>query len=287
MITIDLVPNHLTVDRPTDVLLRLTSTGGDRYFSIVLEVETRPGLLLEDGDSLILLDELGPDLPEERPLRLRADRPGNLQLDIVNFSYRDALFRPNRTRGALLEVTADRCSTEERSESPSAASHHRASGDAATTRPTVFVSHRRAESTWFVDLVSDTLRHSLTRSRIFVDKRSITGGEKFPARLDLELQRSAALLALIGRQWETIALADGTRRLTRDDDYVRHEIATALERDILVVPVLYGDAQMPDKAGLPTDLRPLADCHAEVVGSRTVSADLRRIAALLRSYGLE
>jgi TIR domain-containing protein len=286
MISIELVPDHLAVDTPTDVLLRLTSTEDNRYFSIVLEVEPRPGLLLEDGDPLILIDELAPDSPKERRLRLRAQRPGNLQLEIVNFSYRDAVFRPNRTRGALLAITADSHSGEEPCESPPAVGHHPARGDHTPTLSTVFVSHRRAESRWFVDLVWDTLRASLKGSRIFVDKRSITGGEKFPARLDLELQRAAALLALIGPQWEAIALTDGTRRITNKDDYVRHEIASALRRQILVVPILYGGAKMPDRTDLPTDLRALADRHAEVVGDRTVNADLRRIAALLRSYGL-
>jgi hypothetical protein len=286
MISVELVPNHLTVDTSTEVLLRLTSTGDSRYFSIVLEVEPRPGLLLEDGDSLILLDELSPHLPpQERRLRLRAQKPGKLQLAIVNFSYRDARFRPGRTRGALLEIIAASGGPRESCESSPSVGHP--TRDPAATRPTVFVSHRRAESTWFVDLLSESLSGLLNRSRIFVDKRSINGGEEFPARLNVELRRSTALLALIGPQWETIGLADGTRRITREDDYVRHEIASALGRDILVVPVLYGGAKMPDRAGLPADLRALADRHAEVVENRTARADLRRIAALLRSHGLQ
>jgi hypothetical protein len=48
------------------------------------------------------------------------------------------------------------------------------------------------------------------------------------------------------------------RRLFREDDYVRHEIATALKRNITVIPVLVRDAKMPAVESLPQDLAALS-----------------------------
>ncbi len=78
------------------------------------------------------------------------------------------------------------------------------------------------------------------------------------------------LLAIIGDRWLDIRFADGPaqgqRRLDDPNDWVRLEIASALKRDILVVPVLVGKVSMPDiSPGLPPDLADLTKKVALVV----------------------
>jgi hypothetical protein len=51
---------------------------------------------------------------------------------------------------------------------------------------------------------------------------------------------------------------EGQRRLDNPADFVRIEIATALARPILVVPVLLGRAAMPQSTSLPEPLKLLA-----------------------------
>ena len=59
------------------------------------------------------------------------------------------------------------------------------------------------------------------------------------------------------------------RRLDSDDDWVRQEIASALRRDILVLPVLVGGAMMPRAEDLPENIRGLARKQAaEISDSR-------------------
>jgi formylglycine-generating enzyme required for sulfatase activity len=72
-------------------------------------------------------------------------------------------------------------------------------------------------------------------------------------------------MAVIGRRWLDIADEQGRRRLDQDDDFVRIEIQTALERNIHVVPVLVEGALMPRPAQLPEVLRLLARRNAAEV----------------------
>ena len=51
---------------------------------------------------------------------------------------------------------------------------------------------------------------------------------------------------------------NGSRRLDMEGDFVRLEIAKALERGVRVIPVLVGGATMPHHDDLPDDLRPLS-----------------------------
>lgn len=68
---------------------------------------------------------------------------------------------------------------------------------------------------------------------------------------------------VIGQQWATILdSASGRRRLDDPKDYVRREIVRALERGILVVPVLVHGASVPKRDHLPDDLKPLVDNEA-------------------------
>jgi hypothetical protein len=53
------------------------------------------------------------------------------------------------------------------------------------------------------------------------------------------------LLALIGSQWVTITDEEGKRRLDDPNDFVRLEIEAALQRGVLVIPILVRGAKMP------------------------------------------
>jgi hypothetical protein len=68
------------------------------------------------------------------------------------------------------------------------------------------------------------------------------------------------MLVVIGKEW--VVDADGRRRLEEPDDYVTMEVASALRRNIRVIPVLVEGARMPTAADLPEALAPLTRRHA-------------------------
>ncbi len=73
------------------------------------------------------------------------------------------------------------------------------------------------------------------------------------------------------------------RRLDEPDDFVRLEIAKALERGVRVIPVLVGGAAMPGAADLPEALRPLAVHQAIDLRDAHFHADADQLIDLLQA----
>jgi len=82
-----------------------------------------------------------------------------------------------------------------------------------------------------------------------------------------------ALVAVIGPDWLNITDEHGRRRLDRTSDYVRLEIASALKRDIRVIPALIDGASMPDAEELPPDLTALARRNALEISEKRFEHD--------------
>jgi hypothetical protein len=84
---------------------------------------------------------------------------------------------------------------------------------------------------------------------------AIAPGQDFTAAIDRALDDSDAVLAVIGPGWLTAATPQGAPRLFEAGDYVRLELARALNRNLRVVPVLVGGASLPAVADLPDELQ--------------------------------
>jgi hypothetical protein len=63
---------------------------------------------------------------------------------------------------------------------------------------------------------------------------------------------------------------------------LQQEILTALDRSILLLPVLFDGAAMPDRSGLPANIRALAERQAVRVDRAHLQDDLMRIELLVR-----
>lgn len=84
----------------------------------------------------------------------------------------------------------------------------------------------------------------------------------FPDKLRWGVEGCAVLLALIGPEWLDVRGDDGGRRLDDADDFVRQEIALALEQGKKVIPVLFDDTPLPPRDRLPDPLKALVQCDA-------------------------
>jgi hypothetical protein len=89
------------------------------------------------------------------------------------------------------------------------------------------------------------------------------------------------LIAVIGAHWLTSKDEQDSRGLDNPEDFVRREIATALKRDIRVIPVLVDRASMPRPTDLPDDLKPLVRRNALRVIDTGFDDDCRRLAAAI------
>lgn len=125
----------------------------------------------------------------------------------------------------------------------------------------IFISYRREDTAGYARSLTEALGSRFGEDAIFRDVDTLGPGVDFPEAIAEAVQQCDVLVALIGDKWLTAEKA-GRRRLDDPRDFVRLEIAAALERDILVIPVLLEHARMPTAEELPEDLVELADRNA-------------------------
>ena len=150
----------------------------------------------------------------------------------------------------------------------------------------VFISYRREDSASQAGRLSDHLGTHFGGDRVFIDVGAIQLGEDFARKIRDGLTVSDALLAVIGKRWLDARDDAGQRRIDNANDFVRIEIATALERGTWVVPVLVSGAAMPCEHELPEPLVPLARCNAIDISDARFTSDIKTlIEALERGPG--
>ena len=94
----------------------------------------------------------------------------------------------------------------------------------------------------------DHLSRHFGPGSVFMDIGGIARGQDFAQAIESALNACEVVLVLIGNAWVSCTGQDGRRRLDDPRDWVRLEVAAALRRDILVVPVLIDGARLPDPA---------------------------------------
>lgn len=131
--------------------------------------------------------------------------------------------------------------------------------------PRIFLSYRREDSSGHAGRLYDQLSERFGEAQIFRDVDTIEPGLDFAEFIHAKVSECDVLLAVIGRRWINAADAMGHRRLDDPSDWVRTEIASALQRGIRVIPVLVDGASLPKEKDLSADLRWLAGRHAVVL----------------------
>ena len=106
----------------------------------------------------------------------------------------------------------------------------------------------------------------------------------FRKAIDDNVSGCGVFLAIIGSQWATIADSDGKRRLDDANDFVRLEIASALARNIAVIPVLVHEARMPRPDQLPDNIKDLAYRNSVEISHVRWNSDVQLLIAALKQY---
>jgi hypothetical protein len=146
----------------------------------------------------------------------------------------------------------------------------------------IFLSYRRSDVGGHAGRLADALLQRLGANSVFQDVIAIAPGQDFTVELDRALDDSDAVLAVIGPGWLTAATPQGAPRLSEADDYVRLELARALNRNVRVVPVLVGGAALPAATDLPDELRGLVHRQAVVLHDETWHQDVDGLVQSLR-----
>ena len=125
----------------------------------------------------------------------------------------------------------------------------------------IFISYRRQDAPGHAGRIYDRLEARFP-DRVFMDVVGIGVGTIFNVEISRQIDACQVFIALIGDEWATSMDRTGRRRLDDPDDFVRLEVAAALRRRTIIIPVLVNEAAMPDKATLPEDIAQLTRYHA-------------------------
>ena len=136
----------------------------------------------------------------------------------------------------------------------------------------VFINYRR-DDIGMAGRLHELLVQELGRDSVFMGVHDIPPGVDFLAYLSGQVAACDVMLVVIGPNWLNSRDESGGRRLDDPDDFVAIELAAALARNILVIPVLVEGAQMPRESELPDNLKRLARRQAAQIRNASFGRD--------------
>src|SRR5262249_2801481 len=141
----------------------------------------------------------------------------------------------------------------------------------------IFISYRRTDAGGHAGRLCDRLTARFGGDRVFLDIQDIHPGQNYATSIEDTIATCDCVIAVIGPHWlETIRT-----RAQSGGDFVRHEIALALKRQVARVPVLVGGAQMPAAGDLPTELAELSFLNAIEVRDEKFDQDVEELERFL------
>jgi hypothetical protein len=145
----------------------------------------------------------------------------------------------------------------------------------------IFVSYRRADADTEAGRIADWLDRHFGEDEVFMDIDAIAPGAAFRSVIGETIAEIDALVAVIGRSWVDITDEEGRRRLDDPNDVLRLEVASALERGVLVIPVCVQGASVPKQEQLPAELQPLVERNALSLSNTNWRPGMDRLIAAL------
>jgi hypothetical protein len=121
----------------------------------------------------------------------------------------------------------------------------------------IAISYRRQDSNPVAGRLYDRLQAEFGKGNVFMDFDSIPYGVDFRDHIKQTLKRAKVVVAIIGPDWSGGREA-APRRIDDPADFVRLEIASALENGVPIIPVLVNNTPMPEAKSLPAELEGLA-----------------------------
>lgn len=118
----------------------------------------------------------------------------------------------------------------------------------------IFVNYRRDDSRDAAARVRDRLVQAFGTANVFMDVENLLVGQRFDKELEKALGQCDVFLAVMGPRWmDELA----RRQQSGERDYVREEIAAALARGTLAIPVMLERTPLPRADQLPPEIAPL------------------------------
>ncbi|HTN17805.1 MAG TPA: toll/interleukin-1 receptor domain-containing protein [Chitinophagaceae bacterium] len=146
----------------------------------------------------------------------------------------------------------------------------------------IFISYRVKDTQAATGRLVDALKQHFDDDQIFLDIDKIEPGLDFTVVISKYLDSSDVMLVIIGPDWMAYNSERNSYRINEQNDWVRLEIATALQRNIRVVPVLLEGASLPDEELLTDDLKPLLRRQSYEISNKRWKYDSEQLIEFLK-----
>jgi tetratricopeptide (TPR) repeat protein len=125
----------------------------------------------------------------------------------------------------------------------------------------VFISYHHAGGLDFAQHLERALKGDCPSMRVFRDETFLIPGQDFVDQLRDEIDKADVFLALIDQNFVRGGRG-GASGLHDRRDVLRREIARALEKERVIIPVLLEGAEMPGGEDVPDELKEFCELHA-------------------------
>lgn len=145
-----------------------------------------------------------------------------------------------------------------------------------------FISYRRKDSRWAAMLLYRRIIEEFGTSAAFLDTDKILPGNAWPEEIRNVLESASLVLLLVGDEWEEFFRKTGGNKL--QDDWVYHELRTATEKGIKVLPVFLDRSATFNSQDLPQEIVKLWPHKIQWLEVRLshLEADLQTLIAILK-----
>jgi hypothetical protein len=151
-----------------------------------------------------------------------------------------------------------------------------------TSSTRFFISYRRRDSGHSAGRIRDHLVAAFGRDRVFMDVSDLSPGELYAVLLIDAIARCDAVIAVIGKHWNRSVRGAACRKLDDPEDWVRIELATAIEKGKRIIPCLVDGAAPPRVEDLPLALADVARRQVIEVSQHQFERDIAGLVDLLR-----
>lgn len=147
-----------------------------------------------------------------------------------------------------------------------------------TQHKQIFINYRRDDSSGYSLALYNELLKWYDKKDIFKDFHNIEPGEDFEHAIDEALDRCGVLIVVIADKWTSLI---AERVKLNSPDYVNQEIATALLKDVYVIPVTINGTAMPNEPDLPTELKKLTRRQSLNIDQIKFENDVRKLVDII------
>jgi hypothetical protein len=145
----------------------------------------------------------------------------------------------------------------------------------------VFLNYRVTDEPFGVVMLDQALSARFGSEAVFLASKSIELGARWEREMFEAVEKSTALLVVIGQNWLGEKNSEGRRRIDDPADFVRREILLAMGLGKTVIPVRLETPRV-SAGDLPPELRPLVDRQDIELRFRTAGPDINRLETKLR-----